>query len=144
MGFLNRVVESLRSAPIWIFMSRKDISWVECSKVNLIVGWRLLMNSFMYWSCLVVPGKIRKMSSMNLFQKGIAQMKASWMVSSWRPMKRLAYGGADLNPIGVPTFWRKHLPMNEKLLFLRMVSSNTQIVLGLQTPGGRMLACNFI
>ena len=82
VGFLYRVVESLRSAPIWIFMSRKDISWVECSKVNLIVGWRLFMKSFMDWSCLVVPMKIRKMSSMNLFQKGIAQMKASRMVSS--------------------------------------------------------------
>ena len=82
VGFLYRVVESLRSAPIWIFISRKDISWVECSKVNLIVGWRLFMKSFMDWSCLVVPMKIRKMSSMNLFQKGIAQMKASRMVSS--------------------------------------------------------------
>ena len=69
MRFLYRVAESLRSGPIWIFISRKDISWVECSKVNLIVRWRLFM-------------KIRKMSSMNLFQKGIAKMKASWMVSS--------------------------------------------------------------
>ena len=82
VGFLYRVVESLQSAPIWIFISRKDISWVECSKVNLIVGWRLFMKSFMDWSCLVVPMKIRKMSSMNLFQKRIAQMKASRMVSS--------------------------------------------------------------
>ena len=30
VGFLYRVVESLRSAPTWIFMSRKDISCVEC------------------------------------------------------------------------------------------------------------------
>ena len=80
--FLYRVVESLLSAPIWIFMSGNDISWVECSKVNLIMGWRLFMKSFMDWSCLVVPRarKIRKMSSMNLFQKGIVQMKASWLV----------------------------------------------------------------
>ena len=28
--FLCRVVERLRSAPIWILMSRRDISWVEC------------------------------------------------------------------------------------------------------------------
>ena len=82
VGFLYRVVESLRSAPIWIFISRKDISWVECSKVNLIAGWRLFMKSFMDWNCLVVPMKIMKMSSMNLFQKGIAQMKACRMVSS--------------------------------------------------------------
>ena len=81
VGFLYRVVESLWSVPIWIFMSRKDISWVECSKVNLILGWRLFMKSFMDWSCLVVPMKIRKMSSMNLFQKGIAQMKVSWVIS---------------------------------------------------------------
>ena len=81
-GFLYRIVESLRSTSIWIFMSRKDISWVECSKVNLIMEWRLFMKSFMDWSCLVVPMKIRKMSSMNLFQKRIAQMKASRMVSS--------------------------------------------------------------
>ena len=48
-------------------MSRKDISYVECSKVNLVEGWRLFMKSFTDWSCLVVPRKIRKMSSMNLF-----------------------------------------------------------------------------
>ena len=60
VGFLYRVVESLWCMSIWIFVSRKDISWVECSKVNLIVGWRLFMKSFMYWSCLVVPRKIRK------------------------------------------------------------------------------------
>ena len=81
LGFLHRVVKSLWSVPVWIFMSRKDISWVECSKVNLMVGLRLLMKSFMDWSCLVVPRKIRKMSSMNLFQKGIAQIKASQKVS---------------------------------------------------------------
>ena len=50
-------------------MSWKDTSWVECLKVNLIVGWRLFMKSLMDWSCLVVPRKIKKMSSMNLFQK---------------------------------------------------------------------------
>ena len=72
VGFLYRVVESLQSVLMWIFMSRKDISWVECSKGNLIVGWRLFMKSFMDWSCLVVPMKIRKMSSMNLLQKEIA------------------------------------------------------------------------
>ena len=38
VGFLYKVVESLRSVPMRIFMSRKEISWVECSKVNLIVG----------------------------------------------------------------------------------------------------------
>ena len=42
-GFLYRVVECLQSALMWIFMSRKDISWVECSKVNLNMGWRLLL-----------------------------------------------------------------------------------------------------
>ena len=82
VGFLYRVVESLCSALTWIFMSRKDISRVESSKVNLIVGWRLFMKFFMDWSCLVVPTKIKKMSSKNLFQKEIAQTKASWIVSS--------------------------------------------------------------
>ena len=77
MGFLYRVMESLQSVPMWIFMS-----WVECSKVNLIVGWRLLMKSFMDWSCLVVPRKISKISSMNLFQKGMAEMKGSQMACS--------------------------------------------------------------
>ena len=41
VGFLCRVVASLRSATLWICMSRKDISCVECSKVNFIVEWRL-------------------------------------------------------------------------------------------------------
>ena len=82
VNFLYRIVESFQSAAMYIFMSGKDIPWVECSKVNLIVGWRLFMESFMDWSCLVVPRKIRKMSSINIFQKWIAQIKASWMVSS--------------------------------------------------------------
>ena len=81
-SFLYRIVESLWSASIWIVMSRKDIFWMECSKVNLNVGWRLFMKCFMDWSCLVVPLKITKMSSMNLFQKESAQMKASQMFSS--------------------------------------------------------------
>ena len=42
---------------------------------------------FTDWSCLMVPRKIRKMSSMNLLQKEIAQIKDSQMVSLWRPMK---------------------------------------------------------
>ena len=63
VGFEYRVVESLWSAPIWIFMSKKGISWVECSKVDLIMGWRLFMKSFMNWICLVVPRKIIEMSS---------------------------------------------------------------------------------
>ena len=62
VGFLCSVVESLQSAPMWIFMSRKDISRVECSKVILIVGSSLFMKSLMDWSCPVVPRKIRKMS----------------------------------------------------------------------------------
>ena len=37
VGFLYRAVESFRSVPVWIFMSRKDISWVESSKLNWIV-----------------------------------------------------------------------------------------------------------
>ena len=142
--FLYRVVESSRSPPIWISMSRKDISCVECSKVNFIVGWKLFMKSFMDWTCLIVPRTIGKMSSMNLFQKGIAQIKASRMVSSSRPMRRLANGGAALVPIAVPTSWRKCLSMNERLLFFRMVSSNTPIVWRLGVPGGRVLACKFM
>ena len=73
VGFLYRVVETLQSACMRIFMSRKDILQVECSNVNMAVGWRLFMKSFMNWSCLVVPRNIRETSSMNLFQKRIAQ-----------------------------------------------------------------------
>ena len=131
VGFLYGIVDNLRSASMWIFMSRKDISWVECLKVNLIVGWRLFMKSFMDWSCLVVPRKIRKMSSMNLFQKGIAQIKASQMVSSWRPMKRLAYDVAALAPMAVPASCRKCLSMNERLLFFRMFFQVILLLCGL-------------
>ena len=59
-------------------------------------------------------------------------------------MKRLAYGGAALVLMVVPTSWRKCLSLNERLLFFRIVSSNTPIVLGLGAPGGRVLACNFM
>ena len=54
---------------------------------------------------------------MNLFQKGIALMKASRKVSASRHTKRLAYGGTALVPMAVPTSWRKCLSMNERLLF---------------------------
>ena len=96
------------------------------------------------WSWLVVPREIKKISSMNLFQKGIAQIKVSRNVSSWRHMKRLAYGGAALVPMAVPTSSRKCLSTNERLLFLRMVSSKIPILWGLTAPGGRMSACNFM
>ena len=91
----------------------------------------------------MVPRKITKMSSMNLFQKGIAQMKVSQMVSMGRPIKRLACGGAALVSMAVPISWRKCLSMNERLLFFRMVSSNTPILRYLGAPGGKVLACNF-
>ena len=92
----------------------------------------------------MVPRKTRKMSSMNLFQKGIAQMKVSRIVSSWRPMKRLAHGGTALVPMAVPTSWTKCLSMNERLLCLRIVSSSIPIMWGLRAPGGRASACSFI
>ena len=34
--------------------------------------------------------------------------------------------------------------MNERLLFFRMISSNTSIMWRLGAPGGRVLACNFM
>ena len=71
-------------------------------------------------------------------------MKASWIVSSWHPIKRLAYGGAALVPMAVPTSWRKCLSMNEGLLCLRIVSSSIPIKWGLGASGGRESACNFI
>ena len=65
-------------------------------------------------------------------------MKASRIVSSWRPMKRLAYGGAALVPMAVLTSWMKCLYMNERLLFLMIVSSCIPIVWGLGAPGSRV------
>ena len=59
-------------------------------------------------------------------------------------MKRWLYGGTALVPMAVPTSWRKCLSMNERLLFFRIVSSNTPIVWGLGVLGGRVLACNFM
>ena len=75
VGFLSRVVESLLSAPMWIFKSRKDTCRVEYSKVILIVASRLFMKSFMDWSCLVVPRKIRKRSIHESFPEGDCPVK---------------------------------------------------------------------
>ena len=47
-------------------------------------------------------------------------------------MKRLVYGGVVLVPMAMPTSWRKCLSLDERLLFFRMVSSNTPIVWGLE------------
>ena len=41
---------------------------------------RLFMEYFMNWSCFEVRRRIRKMSSMNLFQKKISEIKASQIV----------------------------------------------------------------
>ena len=100
--------------------------------------------SSMDWSSLMVPKKIRKMLSTNLFQKGIAQIITSLMVSSWQPMKRLAYGRAGLVPVAVTTSWTKCQPMNERLLSFKMVSSNILIVLLLGVPGVKVSAYNFM
>ena len=77
------------------------------------------MKSFIDWSCLVVPRKIRKILSMNLFQKGMTQMKASRMGSLWQSMKRFGYGEAVLAPMNVLMSWRKYLSMNDRLFFFR-------------------------
>ena len=45
VGFLYSAVASLQLALMWVFMSRKDISWVKCWKGNLIVGWMWFMKS---------------------------------------------------------------------------------------------------
>ena len=50
-----------------------------------------------------MPRKIKKISSKNLFEKRIAQMKASEVVSLWRLMKRMGYGGATFVPIAALT-----------------------------------------
>ena len=57
-----------------------NISWVVCSKVIFIEAQRLFMEYFMDWSCFKVRRKIRKMLSMNLFQKKISEIKASQIV----------------------------------------------------------------
>ena len=59
--------------------------------------WRLFMKSFKDWSCLVVHRKIRKMSSMDLYQEG----------RDWQPMESLAYGGVALVSMAMQTVWRK-------------------------------------
>ena len=59
-------------------------------------------------------------------------------------MKKLTYSGAALVPMAVPTSWRKCLSMNERFLFLRMVSSDTLIVWGLGAPWGRVLVRDFM
>ena len=60
-------------------------------------------------------------------------------------MKRLAYSGAALVPMAVPTSWRKCLSMNERLLFFRMVSSSTPIVQGnLGVECWHVISCSVI
>ena len=45
--------------------------------MNFIVRWSWFIKYCRDWNWIVVPRKIKKMSSMNLFQKNIAQIKAS-------------------------------------------------------------------
>lgn len=101
------------------------------------------MKSCNDWNWFVVPRKIMKMSLMSLFQKRVAQIKASRMISSWQPMKRLTYGAAALAPMAVLTSRRKCLSLNERFLFLRMVLSNVSIVWGFGVPGGQGVSMQF-
>ena len=143
VGFMYSVTEILQSALMWVFISRKDICWMECWKVNLIVGWRWFMKSCNDWNWFVVPRKIMKMSFMNLFQKRVAQIKALKMISSWQPMKSLTYGGAALAPMAVLTSRRKCLSLNESFLFLRMVLNNKSIVWEFVVPRGQGVSMQF-
>lgn len=88
-----------------------------------------------------MPREIKKIPSLNIFQKVIAQIKTFLMVSLWQPMKRLAYGRATLVPMALP---KSCLPMNESLLFFSKISSNISIARGLKAPRGRVLTCNFM
>ena len=54
---------------------------------------------------------------MSLFQKSIGEIKAWQMVSLWRPMKSLAYGGAAFLPVPVSTSYRKCLSTNENCYY---------------------------
>ena len=136
VGFLYSAVESLRSALMWIFMSRKGNCWVECWKVNLILEWRWFMKSCKDWRWLLVPRKIRKMSSKNLFQKRIAQIKASWFLhgSPWEGWHMVGWLGSHVCVDQL----EKMLIQEWKVISLRMVSSNIPIVWGLGAPGGRV------
>ena len=75
-------------------------------------------------------------SGVTLFHNGIDQRKASLMLLLWQPIKGFRYGGT--------TSWRKCLPMDARLLFLRIGSSNILIMWGLETTGSRASACNFM
>ena len=75
-------VKSFQSALIGISMCKKDISWVEYSKVNLIVGWGLLMKSLGIGSDYSVPMKVWKISYIIFFQRNIVQITVCLVIFS--------------------------------------------------------------
>ena len=64
-----------------------------------------------------MPRKIKKMSSINIFQKGIAQRKTSQMFFFATKHEEVGIAGAPLVSMAVPTSLRKFLSMNEMFLF---------------------------
>ena len=97
-------------------MCKKDISWVEWSKVNLIVGWGLLMKSLGIGSDYSVSMKVQKISYIIFFQRNIVQITVCLAIFSQKPMKRLAYSEAALAHIAVAKSRRKWLFINDRLL----------------------------
>ena len=100
-----------------------------------------------------MPRKIKKMSSINIFQKGIAQRKTSQMFFFFFLHEEVGIAGAPLVSMTVPTSLRKFLSMNEMFL----VSGWFQVIFQLcvcvcvgggggelGAPGGRVLACNIM
>ena len=101
-----------------------------------------------------MPRKIKKMSSINIFQKGIAQRKTSQMFFFATKHEEVGIAGAPLVSMAVPTSLRKFLSMNEMFLFSGWFQVIFQLWGGgggggggggpLGAPGGRVLACNIM
>ena len=99
-----------------------------------------------------MPRKIKKMSSINIFQKGIAQRKTSQMFFFATKHEEVGIAGAPLVSMAVPTSLRKFLSMNEMFLFsgwFQVIFQLCVCVCGgggreLGAPGGGVLACNIM
>ena len=100
--------------------------------VGLIVFMNVIKDLCWEWE----PRKIKKMSSMKRFQKKIRWKEVRIMVCSSLLMNRLAYGGAILVAMEVPRIWCICVPMNLKVLCLRMKSSMMRTIWDSRQFGG--------
>ena len=105
-------------------ISKRLLSYLDHSAVNLIVGWKALSVSINYFKESTPCSQIKNMSSICLHHmRGFSSISCK-IISSRSRMNRIAYGGANVVLIAIPLYCFNVFSMNWKLLFFKKISAS--------------------